>query len=293
MQTLEEYLQQHYSPTSLPNYRYGINHYLAWMGDQAKKALYKDVLSYIGYLRTRQLHPKTLRNYLFSVKIYYYWLVATGQRADHPCRDLVLQDRINRSIAVENLYTMEDMIRFYEQYEPKCSYLQQRGRVIIGLLLNQALTTLEISKLDTGSIDLEKGIIRIRGGKKSRSRTLPLKAAQVMQLYQYIKQTRKELLSRNNNPTHEDQNALILSQTGTKIKHSSISRIINQGRPVHKKMLPFKIRQSVIAHLLHNNHDLRIVQEFAGHRRAASTEEYRQTGLERLKTEIQRHHPMQ
>jgi integrase/recombinase XerD len=58
-------------------------------------------------------------------------------------------------------------------------------------------------------------------------------------------------------------------------------------------MQPIKIRQSVIAHLLKQNHDLRIVQVFAGHKRAASTEEYKQTGLEELKTAIQKHHPLQ
>ena len=54
-----------------------------------------------------------------------------------------------------------------------------------------------------------------------------------------------------------------------------------------------KIRQSVIAHLLKENNDLRIVQEFAGHRRAGSTEAYKRTGLEELKSNIEKLHPRQ
>jgi len=40
-------------------------------------------------------------------------------------------------------------------------------------------------------------------------------------------------------------------------------------------------------------YDLRIVQVFAGHRSSASTEAYRQTGLEELKASINKHHPLQ
>ena len=293
MQTLENYLQEHYSKTSITGYKYMIKQYLAYMGDSAKTAVYQDVLNYIGYLRTKQLHPKTLRNTLFAIKIYYRWLVLTGQRNDHPCQDLHLHDKINRSIAVENLYNMKELEEFLEQYEHKSDYVKQRDKTIISLLIYQALTVLEISQLEINNIDLEKGSVYIKSNVKTKSRTLPLKPNQIMMLHNYITETRTVLLSRNKNPSHEDQNALILSQTGTRILQHGISRQINQGKPGHRKMQPIKIRQSVIAHLLKQNHDLRIVQVFAGHKRAASTEEYKQTGLEELKTAIQKHHPLQ
>jgi len=293
MQTLESYLQEKYSKTSIAGYRYMINQYLVYVGKEAKKALYQDVLNYIGYLRTKQLHPKTLRNNLFAIKIYYNWLAETGQRNDHPCRDLYLQDKINRSIAVESLYTMKELEDFFEQYEPRHIFLKQRDKVIISLLIYQALSVLEISQLDIENIDLEKGTIYIKANVKNKSRTLSLKADQIMLIHKYLTETR--LLLENKSKSHciEDKNALILSQAGTRIQHHSISKQINYGREEHEKMQPLKIRQSVIAHLLKQNHDLRIVQVFAGHRRAASTEEYKQSGLEELKTSIQRHHPLQ
>jgi site-specific recombinase XerD len=293
MQTLENYLQEKYSKTAITGYRYMINQYLAYIGVRAKKALYQDVLNYIGYLRTRQLHPKTLRNQLFAIKIYYRWLAATGQRKDHPCQDLNLHDKINRSIAVESLYSMKELEDFLEQYAPKQGLLKQRDKAIISLLIYQALGVLEISQLELNNIDLEKGTVYIKGNVKNKSRTLPLKPNQIMLLHKYITKTRVILLSRNKNPKHEDENALILTQTGHRILQHGISRQINHARASHQKLLPSKIRQSVIAHLLRQNNDLRIVQVFAGHRRAASTEEYKQTGLEELKTSIQKHHPLQ
>ena len=52
------------------------------------------------------------------------------------------------------------------------------------------------------------------------------------------------------------------------------------------------IRQSVIANLLAKNNDLRIVQHFAGHKSPDTTEKYRQTGLNALKTAIEKLHPV-
>jgi integrase/recombinase XerD len=58
-------------------------------------------------------------------------------------------------------------------------------------------------------------------------------------------------------------------------------------------MQPQKIRQSVIANLLDERHDTRIVQVFAGHRRASTTEQYRKYENETLQEAVGRLHPVQ
>jgi site-specific recombinase XerD len=85
----------------------------------------------------------------------------------------------------------------------------------------------------------------------------------------------------------------ILSENGLQLWKSGINRMINRGREKQDRLTPLKIRQSVIANLLKAGHDLRIVQAFAGHRRTASTEAYKQTGLEELKAAIEKLHPLQ
>jgi len=69
--------------------------------------------------------------------------------------------------------------------------------------------------------------------------------------------------------------------------------MINRGKVKYEKITPLKIRQSVIANLLKEKNDTRVVQEFAGHRRTSSTEAYKQTGLEELKQSINKFHPLQ
>jgi len=220
---------------------------------------------------------------LLAIKIYYRYLVAIGQREGHPCQYLYLEDQLDRQIQVENLYPKATLQELYEKWQSKQPQHQSRDKIIISLLVYQALTVLEISQLKTSDIDLEKGTIRIQGNKKNKGRELSLKPNQVLLFHNYLNKEWKHC--------QEKQDWFILSPKGQQLGPNLINRIINRGR--EEKLIPLKIRQSVIAHLLKEKNDVRIVQEFAGHRRASSTEAYQQNGLDDLKTSIEKLHPLQ
>ena len=292
MITLEKYFKVRYSPRSIGNYQGIANRFKAYMNGQAETASYTDILGYIGYLRQSKLSPRSIHSHLHVIKVYYRWLVDTGQRADHPCRGLNLKDQVNKSIAIESLYSMETLENLLQCHEAKNKALQKRDECVISLLIYQALTTQELSALEMGNINLEKGTLYIKAGRSNRSRTLSLKNNQVMLFYQYINHDRPKLLSNNKQATKNGIKSLILSYAGKPLPPGNIQGILNPRGQDKPRLLPLKIRQSVITHLLKQGHDVRIVQVFAGHRKAASTEEYKQTGLEELKTAIQKHHPL-
>jgi len=287
---LKDYLLKNYSKTTLASNLYMIRQFTDYTTG-AETATYQDVLTYIAHLRKKNQHPKTIRNNLFAIKIYYRWLIGEGKRNDHPCQDLYLQDQINRSIDVENLYTKKQLEEFLETVKTKKQHMFLRDKTMVSLLVYQALTVLEISQLNVDDVKLDEGTVFIKGNIKNKSRTLNLQSSQIMLLHKYLQEGRVNLLKRKNKSLKEE--ALILSENGTRIQQHAISRQINYHRETHGKMTPMKIRQSVIAHLLKSGNDLRVVQVFAGHRRAASTEEYKQTGLEELKNAINKHHPLQ
>jgi len=287
---LKNYLLKNYSKTTLASNLYMIRQFTDYTSD-AERASYQDVLAYIAHLRKKNQHPKTIRNNLFAIKIYYRWLIGEGKRNDHPCQDLYLQDQINRSIDVENLYTKKQLEEFLETVKTKKQHMFLRDKTMVSLLVYQALTVLEISQLNVDDVNLDEGTIFIKGNIKNKSRTLNLQSSQIMLLHKYLQEGRVNLLKRKNKSLKEE--ALIVSENGTRIQQHAISRQINYHRVTHEKMTPMKIRQSVIAHLLKSGNDLRVVQVFPGHRRAASTEEYKQSGLEELKNAINKHHPLQ
>lgn len=289
--TLENYLKSNYSSTAIKGYENMIKRFREVMGERTDSATYRDVLEYIGLLRAQQLHPKSLRNNLFAIKIYFRYLLEIGTRNDHPCQYLYLKDQINRQIPIESLYDKATLEQLYENYQARKAENQQRDKIIISLLIYQALSVLEISQLRVEDIDLKAGTIFVSENKKNRARTLSLQAQQIVLFQNYLKNDWKNYHRKQKPKQRLDY--FVLSETGLQIYKSGINRMINRGRAAHEKLTPLKIRQSVIAHLLKENNDIRIVQAFAGHRRTASTEAYKQTGLEELKAAIEKFHPLQ
>mgnify|MGYP001287213658 CR=1 FL=1 len=287
---LRAYLIKNYSTTAISNYEKTIQRYVLTLGEKAETATHTDVLDYIGLLRKQQLHPKTLRNNLFAIKIYYRYLVFIGKRTDHPCQFLYLKDQINRQIHLEKLYTKEALSNFYSNYKANNAEHQQRNKIILSLLIYQALITIEITQLKVKDLNLEEGTIVIKGNTKNKGRTLGLKPNQILLFHEYLKKEYKNYWRKQKPSKRVDH--FLLNESGLPLASGGINRIINQ-KGASEKFTPLKIRQSIIARLLKENKDIRIVQEFAGHRRASSTEAYKQTGLEELKQAIELLHPLQ
>ncbi|OJH11038.1 hypothetical protein FPG87_13115 [Flavobacterium psychrophilum] len=267
--------------------------------NKAPKATFKEVLNYIEHLRKNyDLHPKTLRHCLYGVKIYFNYLLETGQRNDHPCSELFLKDKIDKQIQVDNLYSSETLEKFFETYQiKKKKYLENRNKIIISLLIYQALTVKEIAELEVQNINLEKCEIFIKANqeltaKSPQSRTLPLQAKQILLIYKYLNEDRPKLLSYSKVPPSGVRGLFILGQYGEKINPHGISKMINEQKPKSEQIQPMKIRQSVIANLLKKENDTRIVQVFSGHRRASTTIQYKQTELEQLQNAVNNYHPI-
>ena len=289
--TLEEYLKSKYSKTAVKGYLNVIYRFKLALGERAAQATHADILDYIGLLRNQNLHPKSLRNNLFAIKIYFYYLIEINIRTDHPCKYLQLKDRIDRQIHIESLYTKETLEELYENYQARNPFNQNRDKIIISLLIYQALTVLEISQLTTNDIDLTEGTIKIKDNKKNKGRTLSLKPKQILLFNDYLNQDLPKYLIKQK--PNNQQDFFLLSEEGIQLWKSGINRLINHDRSKETKLTPLRIRQSVIANLLKQNNDIRVIQAFAGHRRTASTEAYKQTGLEELKSAISKHHPLQ
>ena len=297
MITLRNYLEKKYSKSTLASNLYNIKRFTDYYDKKAPKATFKEVLNYIEHLRKNyNLHPKTLRHCLYGVKIYFNYLLETGQRNDHPCSELFLKDKIDKQIQVDTLYSPETLETFFETYQiRKKKYLENRNKIIISLLIYQALTVKEIAELEIQNINLEKCEIFIKASaeltaKSPQSRTLPLQAKQILLIYNYLEKDRIKLLKYNNKK--ETETSFILGQYGEKINPHGIGKMINETKPKTEQIKPIKIRQSVIANFLKKENDTRIVQVFSGHRRASTTIQYKQTEFELLQNAVNNYHPI-
>ena len=284
---LKSYLYGKYSPQTMKVYLLDISRYLQYMGpERAEKATYQDVMEYVDYLRKGYHNPGTINRMLYAVKAWYFYLITSGKRSDHPCRNLKLKDARASDIQLQDLFTsieMEKLMQRKERYE----LATLRNQVVISLLIYQGLRLTEITRIRLQDIDLEKGSIYIRAMIRAAARTLTLKPNQVMLFYDYINKVRLELLK-----TETDR--LVLTLRGTPEGGEGISYLVETFKPLFldRTLNPRTIRQSVITNLLKEGKDLRVVQVFAGHKKISTTEKYRQSGLEELQAAIEKHHPL-
>jgi len=295
--TLNEYLQSLYTPDTAKAYIREINNFLSNY-TQADKAIYKDLVKYIGTLRNRYTNGKTINRILCSIKVYYDFLSHTGQRKDNPAKSIRLRDKSGRQVQLQDLFTTEELESFLYRKE-RYNKSEYRNKVLMSLLIYQALHPTEIEQLTLNDINLQQGTIYIKPTPKSNSRELQLKPNQIMLFYQYIYEIRPKLLKNKKDETQRCQaepvEALLLGITGNPMQSEDITKHATKN---YKNRLPGRkinattIRQSVICNLLKQGHDLRIVQSFAGHKYTSTTEQYKQTNVEQLKQAINLHHPI-
>jgi len=110
-----------------------------------------------------------------------------------------------------------------------------------------------------------------------------------MIFYKYIHQARPRLLK-----LKADTQRLILTLRGSPEEGEGINYLVETFKPLfpEKNLNPTTLRQSVIANLLNEGKDLRVVQAFAGHMNISTTEKYRQSGLKELREAIDKYHPL-
>ena len=284
---IEIYLKERYTTKTTAVYKNDIETYLK-NRPQAETALYQDIVNYLGSLRSRYSNPKTINRILASLKAYYEFLNRTGKRKDNPCKAIRLRDKQNRDIQLQDLFTVQELESLLERKE-RFNLLINRNKVLTGLLIYQGLLPAELEHLSLSDINLNTGTVYIKATVNTNRRTLQLKPTQIMVLHEYTEQARKELVK---TPSEE---SLLIGSRGEPMKGEDITKHIKRsfkGRFKGRNVNCQTIRQSVITNLLKAGNDLRIVQVFAGHKYPSTTEKYKQTSVEALKTAIQNYHPM-
>jgi integrase/recombinase XerD len=289
---LNEYLQKNYAKTTAKIYEREISIFLSYH-PKASTYKYKEVLSYLDTLRQRYRTSGIIRNIWAAIKVYYKYLCATKQREDNPAKNINLKDKPSKDIQLQDLLSdeqLEDLLNIKEEIYIN---LIERNKVLMSLLIYQALKPNEIGTLELCNINLTESSIYVKSTLYGNARTLQLKGNQILLFKNYIENSRNKLLSYN--ATNENPKTLIINQRGKAMTERDITKHISF---CYKNIYPNKtvncqtIRQSVITNLLKKGTDLRIVQAFAGHKHPSTTEKYKQSNVVQLKLALEFYHPI-
>lgn len=285
--------RQGYSEKSIEHYLWRLRGYGDWCKKKRldKEQLgYQDMLKYVKHLKSRGWRPQSINNQLRGIKYYFDHLMEDDIRLDNPANDVKI--RRQRTKVMGNLLGSDELEDLYYSYETECindfyfTATAKRNKVIVGLIVYQALNSSTLAKLRTEHLQLQRGKICVPGTKRSNGRTLELKPWQVLDMMAYLDEYRPkiqkhiELYDDMLFPLNSDQFHIILNGIMAKLKRTNY-RVRNTSQ----------LRASVITLWL-KKHNIRETQKMAGHVCIGSTEKYVQDNLENLQEAVKSYHPL-
>lgn len=255
-----------FAPETIKRNSKMLEYYLKWKLKLHLETIeYTDLLAYIRYLQEEEKSNYRINKYLLNVRHYLDLKVKQKHIEVNPATGLQLrakQHKIIKGIIAK------------EEQEILWKFYQGRHKLMLSLVLNQALTIKEMERIEKQHIDLENGTIYIASGRKHNSRKLKLKANQIVLILQSIR---------------EDQEKLF----GEKPQNNNAYQLGKQLEKINPKIRNLRqLRASVIAQML-KEENMRVVQYKIGHKHITSVEKYKQQDLETLKDQLNSYHPLQ
>ena len=295
--------KQNYSSSSSKSYIIQADKFMQWLIKQGYALVnfdYKQALHYVDYLQRRHSNIKTINHKIVGVKHYFEYQMARSSRADNPFADIIIKGEKKKKL-LHNLLSADELEDLYYSYQtetdkhPRRILINKRNKVIIGLLVYQGLSVSDMKRLQLEHIKLYQGKIYIPKGRIGNRRELNLKPWQVIELMEYINETRPELLSRKKKSSSLRGDAVGRGDEqlfiDNRLSDTILWTIKKLKRINHKVINTHQIRASVIVDWL-SKYNLREVQIMAGHRRISTTEKYVQEDLKQLQEVINNYHPL-
>lgn len=166
--------------------------------------------------------------------------------------------------------------------------LGSRDRAILETLYSAGLRVGELTGLDLDDLDLDSGLLTVRGkGKRERLALLGTEA---------INATRQWLTARETLTARSRRGltAVFLNKNGGRLTTRSVGRLLEKYLALaglDPRTSPHTLRHSFATHLLDRGADIRGVQELLGHRSLTTTQIYTHVTTTRLRESYDKAHP--
>ena len=301
---LSEVGTNYLSPSSVKAFINYLSDFLFYLRERSlpeQRVRRTDMLGFISRCKSSGDSSKLTNRKVAAVRKYYSYLQKRGRVEKNPADGLYLRTR--RHKIPTGMLADQELRKLYDSYHAT-DMRTARNRVILSLLVSQAVTTDDIRRLEPADIHLREGKIRIPGSRHEESRTLKLEAWQVMELQEYLLTDRPAILEsvkkknstsgrKAESPDLEKLNRqLFISMNGSAEMKNSLMHLVRALKQINPKVRSCRhIRQSVITIWL-KRYDLRTAQYMAGHKRISSTERYQVGYLEDLQESINKCHPL-
>lgn len=217
-----------------------------------------------------------------SLKSFYSYLMDRGLVGTNPAKNTA---PVRAERKIPQILTGKEVELFLEQ--PQCVDPKgYRDHAMLELLYATGIRVSELIGLDVEDVNLSAGFIRCVS--RGKERIIPLYAAAIKALTDYIRDIRPQMI------LHPREPALFVNMSGERMSRQGFWKIIKfyqEKARIDKDITPHTLRHSFAAHLLENGADLRSIQEMLGHADISSTQIYSHMIKQKLQDVYHKTHP--
>ena len=221
---------------------------------------------------------------LFTVEMFFRWLVRQNVVQSNPAADLELPRRTDDLREPLTLIEMETVLALPDITTPE----GLRDRAVLELFYATGIRRVELTNLIQSDIDHTRGTLHVRLGKGKKDRFVPVGERALAWLDKYERDARPLLLV---DPLEKH---LFLNQYGQPLSPDGLSwrvRDYFKLAGIDKRGACHLFRHTMATAMLDNGADIRHVQEILGHGQITSTQRYTHVSIARLKAVHAATHP--
>ena len=222
--------------------------------------------------RWSTLKPSSKNRKYSTLKSFFKWLFQEGH-LDEPLAERIQTPKVPRKLP--HFISMDEAISLVKCLEKASGPEADRDSCLIYLLYAAGLRVSEACELRWDNVDLNRGLIRVKG-KGGKERQVALVDAA------------KKALSK----MPQDFDFVFGEEAFDTRKAYEIVRRSGAKAGLLKPLHPHALRHSFATHMLSSGADLRILQELLGHESLTATQKYLHLSLDSLARTMENNHPL-
>ena len=241
-----------------------------------------DLEGYISYLQAEKKSAATISRHVAALRSFFQYLKDEKIIETDPSSELKPPKVIKKE---PSILTEEEVDRLLSQPDLH-TFKGLRDRAMLELLYATGIRVSELIGVRSADVDLERGYLVIREGKKERF--IPFGDSTKTALLAYLEHSRDILLG------SRESDYLFTNCSGGTMSRQGFWKVLKgyaAGAGISVDITPHTLRHSFAAHLINGGADLKSVQAMLGHSDISTTAMYKNMEIFKLREVYTKAHP--
>ncbi|MDT7043109.1 site-specific tyrosine recombinase/integron integrase [Candidatus Nitronereus thalassa] len=255
------------------------------------------IRQFLIWLAEKQEKKTSQARKLACLKSFYKFLNLRAMITTNPTTH-IRAPRLGQHLP--RVLSKDDADRLMESPNEDAGAKTARDRAILETLYSTGARVSELVGLNWGDVNLEDGMVRLRG-KGKKERLVPIGQVAIDAIHDYVAMGSVKLSTDKvaveamgvKSLAFSEDRPVFQNNRKSRLSVRTVERIVRQyaGHLQVGSVTPHTLRHSFATHLLDEGADLRVIQELLGHASLGTTQKYTHLATDRLMEVYDKAHP--